>query len=262
MLVYILIPLCLVNVTFPFFLLLQLDEWLYEEGFDQDATVYRSRLSELTVLFDPIKDRVQQHRDRPEALQASLYLGLALLTALALAGVEYLRAERRVGGEVVGRVDIGGGGGEGLGEAIEQDEGGTVEAVREGLEGGEGNIRGRRVSNTESEGVRIRRDRGKAGVIKGTGTEQDRAWWGWLDKIQNLWSVWSQHILTTLNLLISNIWDRMCGTLDYLRVQGAFPGRGQRLGMRERVASGGQQHRQGQGNGNRFNRPRSQRNSR
>lgn len=231
------------DVTFSFSLVLQLDEWLYEEGFDQDATVYRSRLSELSVLFDPIKDRVQQHRDRPEALQASLYLGLALLTALALAGVEYLRAERRVGGE-------------GEGEAIEHDEGGNVEAVREGLEGEERKVRGRRVSITESEGVGIRRNRGRADVMNGTGTEQDRGWWGWLDRIKNMWSVWSQDFLTSLNVLISNIWDKMCGTLGYLRKHGAFPGRGQRLGVRERVVPGGQ------GNGNRFNRPRSNRNSR
>lgn len=242
-------------------LVLQLDEWLYEEGFDQDATVYKSRLSELSVLFDPIKDRVQQHRDRPEALQASSYFGLALLTALALAGVEYLRAERRVGGagkgEVADRLDGGGGGGR-VGEAMEKDEGGTVEALREGLEGEERNVRGRKekVNNTETEGVRIKRNRGRADVMNGIGTEQDRVWWGWLDRIQNLWSVWSQHFISTLNFLISNIWDKMCGTLGYLRRHGAFPGRGQRLGMRERAVPGGQ------GNGNRYNRPRSHRNSR
>ncbi|KAK3884891.1 hypothetical protein Pcinc_010865 [Petrolisthes cinctipes] len=65
----------------------QLGEWLYEEGFDQAASVYRVRLSELASLFEPVKNRVQQHRDRPEALQASTYLTLILITALTLAGV-------------------------------------------------------------------------------------------------------------------------------------------------------------------------------
>ncbi|KAK3850211.1 hypothetical protein Pcinc_043076 [Petrolisthes cinctipes] len=48
----------------------QLDEWLYEEGFEEATSVYRVKLSELMSLFEPVKDRVQQHRDRPEALQA------------------------------------------------------------------------------------------------------------------------------------------------------------------------------------------------
>ncbi|KAK4297071.1 hypothetical protein Pmani_030475 [Petrolisthes manimaculis] len=48
----------------------QLDEWLYEEGFEEATSVYRVKISELMSLFEPVKDRVQQHRDRPEALQA------------------------------------------------------------------------------------------------------------------------------------------------------------------------------------------------
>ncbi|KAK4314369.1 hypothetical protein Pmani_014323 [Petrolisthes manimaculis] len=75
----------------------QLGEWLYEEGSDQAASsVYRVRLSELATLFEPIKDRVQQNCDRPEVLLASTYLTLLLITALTLAGVEYLRAKRPI----------------------------------------------------------------------------------------------------------------------------------------------------------------------
>ncbi|XP_042234500.1 hypoxia up-regulated protein 1-like [Homarus americanus] len=47
-----------------------LDEWIYDEGFDQAATVYKEKLGELSKLFEPIKERVQEHRDRPEAIQA------------------------------------------------------------------------------------------------------------------------------------------------------------------------------------------------
>lgn len=47
-----------------------LDEWIYDEGFDQDASVYKEKLGLLSKLFGPIKERVQEHRDRPEAIQA------------------------------------------------------------------------------------------------------------------------------------------------------------------------------------------------
>lgn len=48
----------------------QLDEWIYDEGFDEDASVYKEKLSGLKKLFEPIKDRVMEHRDRPDAIQA------------------------------------------------------------------------------------------------------------------------------------------------------------------------------------------------
>ncbi|XP_050731958.1 hypoxia up-regulated protein 1-like [Eriocheir sinensis] len=50
----------------------QLDEWIYDEGFDQPAPVYKTKLEQLSKLFEPIKRRVEEHRDRPEAIQALL----------------------------------------------------------------------------------------------------------------------------------------------------------------------------------------------
>ncbi|KAK8719416.1 hypothetical protein OTU49_014050 [Cherax quadricarinatus] len=66
-----------------------LDEWIYDEGFDQDASVYKEKLGLLSKLFGPIKERVQEHRDRPEAIQARttlilIYLSLSLLCMLVL----------------------------------------------------------------------------------------------------------------------------------------------------------------------------------
>lgn len=49
-----------------------LDEWIYDEGFDQDASIYKQKFGELSKLFEPIKERVQEHHDRPEAIQALL----------------------------------------------------------------------------------------------------------------------------------------------------------------------------------------------
>lgn len=48
----------------------QLDEWIYDEGFEEEASVYKEKLSSLKKLFEPIKERVLEHRDRPEAIQA------------------------------------------------------------------------------------------------------------------------------------------------------------------------------------------------
>ncbi|XP_076043824.1 hypoxia up-regulated Grp170 co-chaperone protein isoform X2 [Oratosquilla oratoria] len=48
----------------------QLDEWIYEDGFDEEASVYKEKLSALEKLVEPIKERVHEHRERPEALQA------------------------------------------------------------------------------------------------------------------------------------------------------------------------------------------------
>lgn len=50
----------------------QLDDWIYDEGFDEEALVYKDKLSSLKLLFEPIKERVQEHHDRPEAIQALL----------------------------------------------------------------------------------------------------------------------------------------------------------------------------------------------
>ncbi|CAL4121820.1 unnamed protein product, partial [Meganyctiphanes norvegica] len=47
-----------------------LDEWLYEEGFDETPVVYKEKLSSLKALFEPIAERVEEHRQRPEAIQA------------------------------------------------------------------------------------------------------------------------------------------------------------------------------------------------
>ncbi|XP_063606713.1 hypoxia up-regulated protein 1-like [Penaeus indicus] len=47
-----------------------LDEWIYDEGADVEASVYKERLKELSKLFEPIKQRVFEHLNRPEAVQA------------------------------------------------------------------------------------------------------------------------------------------------------------------------------------------------
>ncbi|XP_042860610.1 hypoxia up-regulated protein 1-like isoform X3 [Penaeus japonicus] len=47
-----------------------LDEWIYDEGFDVEASVYKEKLKELSKLFEPIKQRVFEHLNRPEAIQA------------------------------------------------------------------------------------------------------------------------------------------------------------------------------------------------
>lgn len=48
----------------------QLDEWIYDEGFDQEASIYKAKLDQLSALFEPVRRRVQEHQDRPEAIQA------------------------------------------------------------------------------------------------------------------------------------------------------------------------------------------------
>ncbi|KAL7636636.1 UNVERIFIED_CONTAM: hypothetical protein RMT77_013413 [Armadillidium vulgare] len=48
----------------------QLEEWLYDEGYDETPSTYKDRLKSLEVLFEPIKKRVLEHRQRPEALKA------------------------------------------------------------------------------------------------------------------------------------------------------------------------------------------------
>ncbi|KAK7068456.1 Hypoxia up-regulated protein 1 [Halocaridina rubra] len=48
----------------------QLDEWIYDEGFEEEASVYKEKLSTLRKLFEPIRERVLEHQDRPEAMQA------------------------------------------------------------------------------------------------------------------------------------------------------------------------------------------------
>nr|XP_027225692.1 hypoxia up-regulated protein 1-like [Penaeus vannamei] len=47
-----------------------LDEWIYDEGADVEASVYKEKLKELSKLFEPIKQRVFEHLNRPEAVQA------------------------------------------------------------------------------------------------------------------------------------------------------------------------------------------------
>lgn len=81
-----------------YFLLLssvsQLDEWIYDEGADVEASVYKEKLKELSKLFEPIKQRVFEHLNRPEAVQARnetilIYLSLLLICALCLGLVHY-----------------------------------------------------------------------------------------------------------------------------------------------------------------------------
>ncbi|KAB7506161.1 Hypoxia up-regulated protein 1 [Armadillidium nasatum] len=70
----------------------QLEEWLYDEGYDETPATYKDRLKSLEVLFEPIKKRVLEHRQRPEALKARidpvivviLVLGLSLIVAVGL----------------------------------------------------------------------------------------------------------------------------------------------------------------------------------
>lgn len=71
---------------------MQLEEWLYDEGYDETPATYKDRLKSLEVLFEPIKKRVLEHRQRPEALKARidpvivvmLVLGLSLIVAVGL----------------------------------------------------------------------------------------------------------------------------------------------------------------------------------
>lgn len=72
----------------------QLDEWIYDEGADVEASVYKEKLKELSKLFEPIKQRVFEHLNRPEAVQARtetilIYLSLLLICALCLGLVHY-----------------------------------------------------------------------------------------------------------------------------------------------------------------------------
>lgn len=73
-----------------------LDEWLYEEGFDETPAVYKEKLSSLKGLFAPIAERVEEHRQRPEAIQARIRAALMallifLLLTLALLAAHFCR---------------------------------------------------------------------------------------------------------------------------------------------------------------------------
>ena len=61
---------------------------MYDEGFDVEPKVYKEKLSSLEKLFEPIKNRVREHEERPEALKARLlfflYLGLGFLLYVGL----------------------------------------------------------------------------------------------------------------------------------------------------------------------------------
>ncbi|KAG7176659.1 Hypoxia up-regulated protein 1-like [Homarus americanus] len=77
-----------------------LDEWIYDEGFDQAATVYKEKLGELSKLFEPIKERVQEHRDRPEAIQARnrtvlMYISLSFVCAFCLLCTHFIKKWKR-----------------------------------------------------------------------------------------------------------------------------------------------------------------------
>lgn len=47
-----------------------LSDWLYEEGEEADAELYREKLKALHILTKDLFDRVREHRDRPEALKS------------------------------------------------------------------------------------------------------------------------------------------------------------------------------------------------
>ncbi|GLV37373.1 uncharacterized protein CBL_10660 [Carabus blaptoides fortunei] len=48
----------------------QLSDWLYEDGFDADATTYEKKIGELKALTKDLYSRVFEHRERPEARKA------------------------------------------------------------------------------------------------------------------------------------------------------------------------------------------------
>ena len=92
----------------------QLEDWLYEDGFDATASTYDEKISELLKVFGPISNRVEQHRERPNAIKARLKSAVkaahgalttavvAVLTLLLAAGLAYWLASRAVGGNRVG----------------------------------------------------------------------------------------------------------------------------------------------------------------
>ncbi|KAF2362863.1 Heat shock protein 70 family [Trinorchestia longiramus] len=47
-----------------------MEDWLYEDGFHADSEAYTSRIKKLEQTFSPVRQRVEEHRQRPQALQA------------------------------------------------------------------------------------------------------------------------------------------------------------------------------------------------
>lgn len=63
---------------------MQLEEWLYDEGYDETPATYKDRLKSLEVLFEPIKRRVVEHRERPDALKARIDPVIVVIIVMGL----------------------------------------------------------------------------------------------------------------------------------------------------------------------------------
>jgi hypoxia up-regulated 1 len=50
--------------------LYQISDWLYEDGADADKSLYEEKLKSLKLLTKDLTDRVREHKDRPDALEA------------------------------------------------------------------------------------------------------------------------------------------------------------------------------------------------
>jgi len=48
----------------------QISDWLYEDGSDADKSAYEEKLKGLKLLTKDLLDRVREHKDRPDALEA------------------------------------------------------------------------------------------------------------------------------------------------------------------------------------------------
>lgn len=48
----------------------EMEDWLYEDGFDAEATTYKDKIAALQKVFQPVANRVEQHRQRPQAIEA------------------------------------------------------------------------------------------------------------------------------------------------------------------------------------------------
>ena len=56
---------------------------MYEDGFDAAAATYDEKIAELRKVFNPIANRVEEHRQRPQAIQARLEAAASVLTTVA-----------------------------------------------------------------------------------------------------------------------------------------------------------------------------------
>ena len=64
----------------------QLEDWLYDEGFDAAAPTYTEKVSALDKIFRPIETRVREHNMRPQAIQARLLMGMGVAVVVVGAG--------------------------------------------------------------------------------------------------------------------------------------------------------------------------------